>query len=245
MRNSGKSNPPELVVYDGFEPCPYLKDQTARLPMRYPLRAFTLEEFNERLVAGDRRQGNMIYHTACPACRACTPVRVDIARFVPNRSQRRVLRQAGAVLRLELGKTMVDRRRVELYNLHKLGRQLTHGEGPIRTEGYAAFLVESCCDTFELRYYVGDELIGVAVTDRSSQALSAVYCYFDPQYQGISPGTYSILKQIELCRAWNLQYLYLGFYLDAPSRMAYKGNFRPQQRLIDGEWIDSDRPGPG
>ncbi len=241
MRNSGKNNPPEVVVYDGFEPCPYLKGQTARLPMRYPLRAFTPEEFDERLVAGDRRQGDMIYHTACPACRACTPIRVDVQRFTPNRSQRRVLRQAESVLRLELGRPMVDRRRVELYNLHKSGRRLTHGESPITAEGYAAFLVDSCCDTFEIRYYADDELIGVAVTDRSSRALSAVYCYFDPQYERLSPGTYSILKQIELCRTWELSYLYLGFYLDAPSRMAYKGNFCPQQRLIGGRWIDCDR----
>ena len=238
MRKSGKNNPPELVVYDGFEPCPYLKNETARLPMRYPLRAFTPEEFNERLAAGDRRQGNMIYRTACPACQACQPVRVDATRFVPNRAQRRVQRKAAGQLRIEMGTPQVDARRVQLYNRHKQGRRLTHGEGPISADGYAAFLVESCCETFELRYYHGDELIGVAVTDRSSQALSAVYCFFDPAYEHLSPGTYSILKQIELCRAWDLPYLYLGFYLDAPSRMSYKGNFRPQQRLRGGQWID-------
>lgn len=240
MRKSGKNNPPELVVYDGFEPCPYLKGETARLPMRYPLRAFTHEEFNERLEAGDRRQGNMIYRTACPSCRACQPVRVDTMRFVPNRSQRRVYRKAADELRVEIGEPKVDTRRVQLYNLHKQGRNLTHGEGPITASGYSAFLVESCCDTFELRYYHGEELIGVAVTDRSSQALSAVYCYFDPSYERLCPGTFSILKQIELCRAWDLPYLYLGFYLDAPSRMSYKGNYRPQQRLINGQWVEFD-----
>jgi arginyl-tRNA--protein-N-Asp/Glu arginylyltransferase len=32
----------------------------------------------------------------------------------------------------------------------------------------------------------------------------------------------------------------LGFYLDAPSRMSYKGNYRPQQRLINGQWVEFD-----
>ncbi len=229
-------NPPELIVYDGCEPCPYLRDETARLPMRYPLRRFTREEFDQRLAVGERRQGSMIYRTACPTCRACTPVRVEAARFRPNRAQRRVFRRGEEVFRVELGTPTVDRRRVELYNLHKRGRNLSHGERPINAEGYAAFLVDTCCDTFEMRYYLGEELVGVAVADRAARSISAVYCIFDPQYEKFSPGTYSVLKQIELCQRQGLDYLYLGFYLAAPSRMAYKGNFHPQQRLIQGVW---------
>lgn len=232
------SNPPELVVYDGLEPCPYLRDETARLPMRYPLRGFTREEFDERLGAGDRRQGSMIYRTACPACRACTPVRVRVADFQPNRAQRRVFRKGEEQFRLEQCPPLVDRRRVDLYNLHKRGRKLTHGEHPITADGYASFLVDSCCETFELRYYLDQELVGVAVADRGARSLSAVYFIFDPRLEKLSPGTYSVLKQIELCQQWKLDYLYLGFFLEAPSRMAYKGNFRPQERLLNGVWTE-------
>ena len=49
-------------------------------------------------------------------------------------------------------------------------------------------------------------------------------------------GTYSVLKQIELCKSWNLRYLYLGLYIAESERMKYKARFLPHQRLIDGTW---------
>src|SRR5690606_12886488 len=128
--------------------------------------------------------------------------------------------------------------KVELYNRHKLGRGLSKGEDEIDYDGYRAFLGESCCESFELRYRHRGRLMGVAITDRSTQALSAVYCFFDPAYGHLSPGTYSILKQVELARQWGLRYVYLGLYIgDCPS-MAYKARFVPHERLVDGQWVE-------
>ena len=64
--------------------------------------------------------------------------------------------------------------------------------------GYREFLVLSSCATFEVRYLLNNELIGVAVVHRADNALSAVYCYYDPLHAGMSLGSYSILKQVEL-----------------------------------------------
>jgi arginine-tRNA-protein transferase len=125
---------------------------------------------------------------------------------------------------------------VELYNLHKAARDLARDEGPIDLAGYRSFLVESCCETFEMQYFLGGDLVGVAVADHGETALSAVYCYFDPAYAQLSLGTYSILTQIALCRAWGLRYLYLGYYIGERCRMTYKANFRPHERLVRGEW---------
>src|SRR5437762_10536556 len=87
------SQPPELVVYDEPGPCSYLNEQIWRLPLRLPVRPLTREEFGARLAAGDRRQGRLLYRTACPSCQACEPIRLDVERFEPDKTQRRVLRR--------------------------------------------------------------------------------------------------------------------------------------------------------
>ncbi len=235
------ASPPELVVYDRLNACPYLDGRLARTPLRLPVRRLRREELDQRLGAGDRRQGLLLYRTRCPECDACVPLRIPVARFQPSRSQRRTLRRGDAALTVTAGPPEVDGRRVELYNLHKLGRGLADGQSPIDAAGYEDFLVKTCCDTFELRYSLGGELVGVAVTDRSRRALSAVYTYYDPALERLGLGTYSILKQIEFCRSLGLEYLYLGLYIAESATMRYKARVVPHERRLGGVWIPFDR----
>jgi len=232
------SAPPELVVYDEPMACPYLPGQRARLPMRLPTRWLTAAEFDSRLQAGDRRQGVLLYRTSCEACQACEPARIDVDAYKERRTPRRIFRRGQEKIDVEIGPPEFSPERLALYNLHKRGRGLASSEEAMDEPGYRAFLVETCCDTFEIRYRVAGELIGVAIVDRAATALSAVYFYFNPDYAALSPGVFSILKQIELCRRWGLKYLYLGFYISACPSMAYKARYRPHERLIDGVWVD-------
>ena len=237
------ADPLELTVFDEPSPCPYLPDQTARMPLRIPLRPLTRAEFDRRLATGNRRQGRLLYRTQCPSCEACEPIRVLVSDFAPGRTQRRVLRQGAQAFEVELGAPETTRERVALYNRHKRGRNLMRDDGPLGAAGYEAFLVETCCETFEIRYRVEGRLAGVAVVDRGEQSLSAVYSYYDPEYEHLSPGVFSILTQIELCRRWELPYLYLGLYVAGCSRMVYKGSYLPHERLLGGRWQRFDGPG--
>jgi arginine-tRNA-protein transferase len=193
-----------------------------------------------RLRAGDRRQGLLLYRTACPDCRACEPIRLDVERFTPSKGQRRVWRRGERALTVELGPLEATEEKAALYNRHKLGRGLSKGEDEIDFDGYRAFLGESCCETFEIRYRHHGQLVGVAITDRSDRALSAVYCYFDPELGHLSPGTYSILKQVELAERWRLRHVYLGLYIRDCASMAYKARFAPHERLGEERWTEYD-----
>ena len=192
--------PPEFLVHDEEEACPYLPGQRARLPLRLPARPLRHAEMDARLRAGDRRNGPLLYRPTCPECDACRPLRLDVKRFVPSRAHRRILRQGDARLGVTAGPPLANAQRVDLYNTHLTGRGLARSNAPIDFDGYQHFLADTCCDTFELRYTLDDQLVGVAITDRSAAALSAVYCYYDPAHARLSIGTYSILKQIELCQ---------------------------------------------
>jgi arginine-tRNA-protein transferase len=235
-------NPPEWLVWDEPSSCPYLPAQTARLPLRLPLRRLRPEELAQRLAAGDRRQGLLLYRPRCPACSACEAIRIDVEEFRPSATQRRVFRRGEARLRTEIGPPVVSAEKAALYNRHKVERGLLIGDGLIDEEGYEQFLVESCADTIELRYHCDNALVGVAVADRAADALSAVYCFYDPGHAALSLGTYSILKQIALCRSWKLRYLYLGLYVGDCRAMRYKAGYLPHERLIGGVWRRFGRP---
>ena len=233
--------PPERIVLDELMRCPYLPGRTARLPLRLPARRLRPQELAQRLAAGDRRQGVLLYRPSCPTCEACEAIRLDVREYRPSKTQQRIFTRGEARLTTTVGPPAYSVEKVALYNRHKIERRLLTSDGLIDRDGYEQFLVDTCADTIELTYRHRGTLIGVAIADRAADALSAVYCFYDPSYARFSPGVYSILKQLELCRAWKLRYLYLGLYVAECRAMAYKGRYLPHERLIDGAWRRFDR----
>lgn len=231
-------SPRELLVYNDEQPCPYFRGRRARLPLRLPVRALRPAELDARLAEGDRRYGPLLYRPACSGCAACEAIRIPIADFRFSGSHRRVLRKGDRAFAVELGEPTADAERVALYHLHKRGRNLLAAdlEEELDLKGYRSFLVDRCSPAFELRIRHQDRLVGVSVTDRGADSLSAVYSLWDPDFSRLSVGTFAILKHIELARAWGLRYLYLGLYIEQNAHMNYKARFLPHERLVRGRW---------
>lgn len=236
------ADPPSLLVHDGLSECPYLPDRLARTPMEYPIRSLLPDEVDRRLALGYRRQGTLLYRVACPACTACEPIRLRADTFRPSKTQRRAYRRASEQLQVEIGPLTYSDERVALYNRHKFERGLARTDLPMSPDGYRSFLVDACCDAFEIRFLHRGELAGVAVTDRGATALSAVYTYYDPALSSLSLGVFSILTQVELCRAWGLSFMYLGLYIAGSEHMRYKATYLPHERLVDGQWRTFETP---
>lgn len=233
--------PPEVVVHDAEEDCDYLPGRRARRPLRLPLRDLTPAEFDGRLEAGDRRAGRLLYTQSCPACTACEPIRVDVRAFAPSRSQRRAQAKGDACIQTSFGPLEADDRRLALYLRHLEMRGLGRGTESINLREYAAAFVASCVDGFEIRYVLGQELVGLAITDQGQRSLSAVYTAWDPTCESLSLGTYSVLTQIALARSQGLDWVYLGLAIQDSPPMAYKTRFRPHERRIGGVWRRFDR----
>lgn len=228
--------PAEVVVHAEAEPCPYLEGRTARMPLRLPIRRLQPSELDTRLAAGDRRHGALLYRPSCPECRACEAIRLDVGAFEMRARHRRALRKGDRALEVEIGPPLADEARVALFEKHKRLRGLSSSGRAMTQVTYQRFLVDRLCASFELRYFLEGELVGVAVTDRGEESLSAVYCFYDPEHSNLGIGTYSVLKQIELAQAWGLRHVYLGLYIAENEHMAYKASYLPHERLIDGEW---------
>jgi arginine-tRNA-protein transferase len=234
----------ELLVFDQLQPCAYLPHHMARLPLRYPARQLSRDELDRRLSEGDRRSGYYLYRATCPGCTACEAIRLDIRDFRPTRTQRRIERRGRRLFSVTVGPPRVDAARVRLFNQHREDRGLAGVDGPIDLRAYRAFLVDTCCETFEIAYSIDGQLVGVAICDRGRSALSAVYCHYDMTFSRLSPGVFSVLTQVELCRKWNMRYLYLGYYVSNSPHMSYKAGYRPHERLIDGQWQRFEQADP-
>jgi arginine-tRNA-protein transferase len=228
--------PPEILVFDEEEACPYLTGERARMPLRLPTRTLMGTELDARLASGDRRTGPFLYRPTCASCSACRAIRLDVHKLRLRARHRRVLARGDRAFALEIGPVLVDEERVALYNAHLRARALDRTSPPLDLDAYRRFLGTSCCWSFEIRYRLEGRLAAVAIADRGGDALSAVYCYYDPAVSRLSPGTYSILKEVELCRHWGLRYLYLGLYVAGCRAMAYKATFLPHEQLVDGAW---------
>lgn len=224
------------VVSDESDVCSYLPQQVARLPLNIPSAGLTAKQFDELLAAGYRRSGWFFYRTQCANCSACEPLRIEVATFQPTRSQRRAKKLGDRNLRTEFALPSVDARRLEIFNEHRLQRQLSQDLETVDESDYQSFLINSYTDVGELSLWLDDQLVAVSITDVGETSLSAVYCYFDPEYAWLSPGTYAILQQIELAQARGFRWLYLGLLVAANSHLKYKANYRPHQRRIAGSW---------
>ena len=215
--------------------CSYLPSQNARSQVATPTHLIDGGAYSALIRAGFRRSGQFTYRPHCEQCQACVPVRVEVDRFVPNRTQRRCLKRNHPLTARFFPLDFKD----EHYALYRtyLGSRHTGGgmdkDGP---EQYTQFLLSSNVDTLMVEFRDGETLVMVAVIDQVENGLSAVYTFFDPARAKDSLGVYGVLWQIELARRLDMSHLYLGYWIAESRKMAYKKQYGPLEGLIDGRW---------
>jgi len=219
-------------------PCSYVPDRQARSQVAAPGHLINADTYSHLVEQGFRRSGLFTYRPHCDTCQACIPVRVDTAAFTPNRSQRRAWTRHQN-LRAFVAELAWSPEHYALYTAYQQSRHPGGGMDEDSRTQYAQFLLTSRVNTRLVEFREPDgRLVMVSIIDVLDQGLSSVYTFYDPDARG-SLGTYSILWQIEQCRSLQLPWLYLGYWIEASRKMAYKAAFQPLQRLIDGTWHDT------
>jgi arginine-tRNA-protein transferase len=212
--------------------CSYLPQEQSSLEYRV-LAHVTDFAFQEMLERGWRRHGRNFFRPACASCRQCQSLRVDVNTFRPTKSQRRAM-QKNADVRWEVDQPDVTRQHVRLYNAWHADMHVRSGwrDERITAESYReVFLAGNWPFAREFRYYREDQLIGVGLVDVLPDALSSVYFYHDPAWRPESPGTFTVLKEIEHAQQTGRRYLYLGYWIALCQSMAYKARFGPHEIL--------------
>ncbi|MBI3903618.1 MAG: arginyltransferase [Nitrosomonadales bacterium] len=216
-------------------PCSYLPDYLARSQVATPSFLITTKVYSELVLRGFRRSGTFTYRPRCDACCACVPVRIEVAAFASSRAQRRAV-QRHHNLEVALKPLQDSEEHFNLYQRYQLARHRDDGMDSDSPEQYRNFLLQSHVDSTLVEFRENGVLRMVSLIDILEDGLSSVYTFYDPDVSQASYGTYNVMWQIELCRKLELEFLYLGYWISASGKMAYKANFRPLQGLIEGMW---------
>lgn len=213
--------------------CPYGLPNVARFHQATfaPLSERAMELF---LSAGYRRNGNCLYDMQCPDCRACIPIRLHPSEFRPNRNQRRTIKKNRDV-ELTILPLQADLETIELCEKFLVSRYPR--ENNSASGYYRDFFLNNIVNSAQLQYRVDDRLVGTAIIDIGYNWLNGVYFYFDPNESKRSLGTYNVLKLIDLCLEWEVEYLYLGYLIRSVPAMSYKSKFRPHYLFEGKKWL--------
>lgn len=215
--------------------CGYWPERVSRDLIIDPADPHLAGVYPQAMAMGFRRSGGHVYRPHCQGCRACISVRIPVARFEPNRAQRRCLARNGD---LEL-RIVAPRRTTENFALYRRYLDSRHRGGGMddpTPENFDQFLSCAWSPTQFMEFRLRGQLVALAVTDVVPDALSAVYTFYDPVLADRGLGTYAILRQVQRAREDRRSHVYLGFWLDGHPKMAYKRAFRPLEYLDGAHW---------
>lgn len=227
--------PVRLGLSQPFD-CSYLSDREEQLLVILDPSCYQSDKFEQLLGLGFRRSGDQIYRPHCPACSACSSVRVLAKQFMPSKSQKRKRNKADNKFTVRYS-TQENELYYPLYCKYISERHQDGSMYPPEKNQYKSFLLCNWLPITFIELWHDEKLIAVAVTDTMNNALSAIYTFFDPDYEHYSLGTVMILEQVKLAQKQQKQYLYLGYQIDECAKMRYKTQYLPAQKHVNDQWM--------
>lgn len=150
------------------------------------------------------------------------PLRLRLERFVPSKSQRRILRRNEDLTT----RWVSPRHNAEYDAIFDRHRVRFRDNVP---ESLRDFLSESPanvpCPNQALEVRLGDRLLAVSFMDIGVESASSVYAAFDPEFGARGLGILTLLLEIECARQMGKKFHYLGYAYTVPSVYDYKKRF--------------------
>lgn len=212
--------------------CAYLDDREQST--HYKVISHCSLQYCDHLVSrGWRRFGEMFFRPICGECTACESVKIDVNAYRFSRSEKRVIKK-NAHIKTVIQRPSMTREHLELFQSYHdyMHQRRSWEKQPITPRNYYGSFVHGFNQFgYEVLYFDGNRLIGVDLIDILPSGISAIYFYYDPDYAHLSPGKYSLLKQIMLAQKYDLRWIYLGYYVNGCQSLEYKREYTPQLQL--------------
>jgi len=214
--------------------CAYIPGNSVRMHYKYVPDA--TQTFATAVIhRGWRRFGKYYFHPICEGCNECKSVRINVNDYHYTKSQKKAIKR-NSDTQIIIQKPTLTRAHLNLYNKYHSYKQSKDNWRfrEISQREYHENFVDGAQDFGkEVLYIKDDKLIGVDLIDILEDGISSIYFYYDPDYDRLSLGTYSLLYQINLAKTLDLDWVYLGYWVDGCKAFAYKPKFQPQE-LLDG-----------
>ncbi|QJQ95729.1 MULTISPECIES: arginyltransferase [Halomonadaceae] len=217
--------------------CSYLEGHEATTLFLDPQETPVQDVYDSLALLGFRRSGRHLYRPHCDNCQACISVRIPVADFAPNRSQRKLLKRNADLTLHE----RPARFNAEHYALYSRYIRVRHADGdmfPPSHEQYRTFLTLDHPYARLLEFRLDGQLLAVSAIDVLGHGLSAIYTFFEPSedFDRRSLGSFAVLSLIELARRHALPHVYLGYWIRECRKMNYKRAFQPLEYLHGRHW---------
>lgn len=90
--------------------------------------------------------------------------------------------------------------------------------------------------TYHQQYFLDDKIFAVGVLDILPKGTLCEYLYYDPEYRFLAPGVITALLEISLAQQFylqnpDMQYYYMGFYVQSCPKMNYKSRYSASDLL--------------
>ena len=177
-----------------------------------------------------------MYRPVCDNCSACKSYRVDIQNFKITKSLKRVSKNFEN-FSFKLVKNISTKEHFELFKKYQLERHAGGTMSEMDENEFTSMIETSPIKTSLLEFRDKyKNLAGVILLDDDKKNLSAVYSFFDPEFNKFGLGNYMIIQCLLYGKSKNYEYLYLGYYIEELSSMSYKSRFKPGQILENSSW---------
>lgn len=164
------------------------------------------------------------------------PLRIRLADYAHKKRHRKLLRSLTNT-KVVFAPAFIDAHKIWLFEQHR--------------ERFAENVPDSLYDflsrtpattptrTVECQLWEADYCYAVSFLDVGVNSTSSVYAMFDLNYSDRSPGTHTLLAEIEYSILHQKQYLYLGYAYNRPSFYDYKKRFLALETYDwRGNWTD-------
>ncbi len=217
--------------------CSYLPDQDANSIFLDHETPPSWQQYCQLSHMGFRRSGNHFYRPQCPSCDECKSSRVRAFEIDLNKKRFKRILNKSKLLSIKLVSAHFSQ---EHYNLYEEYINTRHKDGdmyPPSEKQFKSFLVseQEYSHFLEIRTPDG-KLLACTAVDFLNDGVSAIYTYFNSEYESLSPGTLAVLLLCKLARQYQLDYVYLGYWVKACQKMQYKAQFKPVEIFNEDNW---------
>ena len=214
--------------------CAYKPDQEERKLFTFIKGSKNQDFYNLLISKGFRRSQNILYNQVCENCNKCIPIRIKVNNFQETKNQKRIINKGKLFER-----KVTEKATYEQFYLFKEYLDFKHPNSEMNDmifADYYSMVKNTGIETKIIEYRLDNVLVSSCITDFLDNALSMVYSFYSELFLKNSLGKYIILDHFRLAKDFDMDYVYLGYWVEGSSKMDYKNSFNSSEVLIDNKW---------